>query len=200
MFFQGIPWRLVLPPPAGAQMPPALLGCRQARLRLSAGQRGRSGVSEPTGAASPPSPVDLFQPPKGPPLCQLPQRPCGREAGGGSRVGVPAAGGRGEAGQEGTNRRQRLGYIAGFQGQVTWAVLTTATHSHTVRRTLSLPDLCGQREPLRPAKPCPWPGLSSGGSSSSPKSSPSAGRRRGGERGGTGGTAGGREEGKMLKS
>lgn len=68
-------------------MPPALLGCRQARLRLSAGQRGRSGVSEPTGAASLPSPVDLFQPPKGPPLCQLPQRPCGREAGGGAELG-----------------------------------------------------------------------------------------------------------------
>lgn len=92
MFFQGNPWRLVPPPPAGAQMPPALLGCRQARLRLSAGQRGRSGVSEPTGAASLPSPVDLFQPPKGPPLCQLPQRPCGREAGGGAELGCQQLG------------------------------------------------------------------------------------------------------------
>lgn len=54
MLSQAIPWKPVLPPPAGPQIPPGALGLRQAQLRLSAGLQGRSGVSEPAGASSPP--------------------------------------------------------------------------------------------------------------------------------------------------
>lgn len=95
MIFQAISWKPVLSPSAGVQMPPALLGLRQAQLRLSAGLQGRSGISEPAGASSPPSPADWPSPSK---THRSASCLTGRVEGklGRSRVGVPAAGGRGE--------------------------------------------------------------------------------------------------------
>lgn len=123
MIFQAISWKPVLSPSAGVQMPPALLGLRQAQLRLSAGLQGRSGISEPAGASS--------HPPQrtGP----VPQRPTVSASGLTGRVegklGRAERGGACSWGQGRGNRRQRLGHITGFEGQARGAVIT---HSHTL--------------------------------------------------------------------
>lgn len=81
---------------------PQPAGLQAGLLSVSAGRRGRSGVSEPAASSGflPSLPVDQSQPPEGLPLYQLPHGPCGREAKEG-RVGVPAAGGRAGRGRKG---------------------------------------------------------------------------------------------------
>lgn len=54
MLSQAIPWKPVLPPPAGPQTSPRGSGAQAGPVSLSAGLQGRSGVSEPSGASSPP--------------------------------------------------------------------------------------------------------------------------------------------------
>lgn len=179
-------------------------------------------MSEPAASSGflPSLPVDQSQPPEGLSLYQLPHGPCGREAEEG-RVGVPAAGGRAGQGRKGHTvgrgwPTSRVGKAGSCEPGSPPSTLTRSG------RTLSLPAVCGQRGPLRPARLCSWPGLravptaavvaaavavglrswpSSGGSSSSPKSSPVEAKgegggkeRRGGEKEREG-TAGGREGG-----
>lgn len=146
MFSQASPRKPVPQPLAGAQMPSALLGCRQAWLSLSARQRGRRGVSEPAAASSPLSSVTS---PRFQKACHSASCLTGPVEGklGRGRVGVPAAGARlGKAGRD--RQEAEAGPHHGVRKARSCEPGShTATHSHAVRRTLSLPDVCRQRGP-----------------------------------------------------
>lgn len=182
---------------------PQPAGLQAGLLSISAGRRGRSGVSEPAASSGflPSLPVDQSQPPEGLPLYQLPHGPCGREAKEG-RVGVPAAGGRAGRGRKGqtVGRGWPTSRVGKARSCEPGSPPSTLTRSG---RTLPLPAVCGQRGPLWPARLCSWPGLrevptaavvaaavavglrfwpSSGSSSSSPKSSPVEAKGEGGGR------------------
>lgn len=107
------------PPTPGTDAPcPAGVQVSLAQpLSWAKGHTHTRGVCEPAGLPPHPPQCTCPSPQKAHPSASCLTGPVDEKLGR-SGVGVPAAGGRGQAGQEGTNRRQRLGYITGFSGQV----------------------------------------------------------------------------------